>query len=288
VNQVVVPKQGNLNPRNDPYSFTYNLGWRNHPNFAHVNNQRENNSQGRGGNHSYGQGRSQGFQDRSQEFNSYQGGAGTSQAYGGATHTFSAPLSSSQAPLGFNSHGGQSSYGGPKPTYGATPSSSQVQEPKKLSLEDILAAFMQKTDISIFTLSQDQQALQQNVGALTQSVSTLTQGQHNLQQGLHKMKLQLGQLAKEVSERPKGALPSQVESNPRGKFHEQVNAISTLRSGKLYDNKVYFDPLTYYNDPSSSTFSLVNCDNDNVMRRIGPEGKKMYPPANWSWEMLWP
>jgi hypothetical protein len=57
VNQVGDPKQGNVNPRNDPYSFTYNPGLRNHTNFAHGGNQRENNSQGRGGHHSYGQGR---------------------------------------------------------------------------------------------------------------------------------------------------------------------------------------------------------------------------------------
>jgi hypothetical protein len=111
VSQVGVHKQGNVNPRNDPYSFTYNPGWRNHPNFAPRGNHWENNAQGEGGNYSYGQGRGQGFQSKSQGFNSYQGGA---------TQTSSAPLGSSQVPPGFNSQGGQSSYGGSKPTYGAT------------------------------------------------------------------------------------------------------------------------------------------------------------------------
>ena len=35
VSQEGVHKQGNVNPRNDPYSFTYNPGWRNQPNFGH-------------------------------------------------------------------------------------------------------------------------------------------------------------------------------------------------------------------------------------------------------------
>ena len=25
------------NPKNDPFAFTYNLGWRNHPNFSYKN-----------------------------------------------------------------------------------------------------------------------------------------------------------------------------------------------------------------------------------------------------------
>ena len=209
-----VHKQGDGNLKNDPYSFTYNSGWRNHPNFAHGGNPRENNSQGEGGNHSYGQGGSHSFKNRSQGFNSY---------HGGDPHTLNTPLNFSQASPRFNS------YGGPKTTYGATSSQPQVQEPTKPRLEDLLSAFVQKTDISITALSQGQQALQQNVATLTQSVSALQQGQHNLQQGLHKMELQFGQLAKGVSAWPKGVLPSQVEANPRGKSHEQVNAISTLR-----------------------------------------------------------
>ncbi|KAK9921573.1 hypothetical protein M0R45_030078 [Rubus argutus] len=262
VNHAGVHKQEGGNPKNDPYSFTYNPGWRNHPNFAHGGNPRENNSQGGGGNHSYGQGGSHSFKNRSQGFNSY---------HGGDPQTLNTPLNFSQASPGTNS------YGGPKTTYGATSSQPQVQEPTKPSLEDLLSAFVQKTDISITTLSQGQQALQQNVATLTQSVSALQQGQHNLQQGLHKMELQFGQLAKEVSARPRGALPSQVEPNPRGKSHEQVNAISTLRSGKLYDNKVHFDPLTYYDDPPSSTPFLVNCDNDIVYEENGAGGEENVP-----------
>ena len=138
----------------------------------------------------------------------------------------------------------------------------QAQEPRKSNLEDLLSAFVQKTDLSITTLTQGQQALQQHV-------TTLTQGQQNLQQGLHKMELQLGQLAQEVSARPRGALPSQVEPNPRGKAHEQVNAISTLRSGKLYDNKVHFDPHIYYNNPSSSIPSHLHYDDDFVHEENG-------------------
>ena len=80
-----------------------------------------------------------------------------------------------------------------------------------------------------------------------------------------------------MSSRPRGALPSQVEPNPRNKSHEQVNAISTLRSGKLYDNKVHFDPYTYYDDPTSYIPSHVNYDYDNVYKENGTGGEENVP-----------
>ena len=107
VNQVgtVAPR----NPRSDPYSFTYNPGWRNHPNFSHGGNQRVDNLQG-GGNQSYG-------------------GAGTSQGYGGNIQAPNVPFNSQQAPPGFNNQG-TTSFGAARPTYGA-PSQAQAQEPNK-------------------------------------------------------------------------------------------------------------------------------------------------------------
>jgi hypothetical protein len=46
----------------------------------------------------------------------------------------------------------------------------------------------------------------------------------------------VGQMAKEMSERKRGEFPSQTIPNPRG--HEQVNAMTSLRSSKVIDNKV--------------------------------------------------
>ncbi|XP_024175472.1 uncharacterized protein LOC112181288 [Rosa chinensis] len=54
-------------------------------------------------------------------------------------------------------------------------------------------------------------------------------------QGLHKLKAQVGQLTSEMRERKQGELPSITEKNPRV---NQAKAITTLRSGKAYDNKV--------------------------------------------------
>jgi hypothetical protein len=46
----------------------------------------------------------------------------------------------------------------------------------------------------------------------------------------------VGQMAKEMNERKRGKFPSQTILNPRG--HEQVNAMTSLRSGKVIKNKV--------------------------------------------------
>ena len=64
-----------------------------------------------------------------------------------------------------------------------------------------------------------------------EAISALEQGQNILQQGLSKIELQMGQMAKEISERPRGTLPSNVEQNPKFKTKEQCNAIFTSHSG---------------------------------------------------------
>jgi hypothetical protein len=46
----------------------------------------------------------------------------------------------------------------------------------------------------------------------------------------------VGQIAKEMSERKRGKFPSQIIPNLRG--YEQVNAVISLKSGKVIDNKV--------------------------------------------------
>ena len=69
-------------------------------------------------------------------------------------------------------------------------------------------------------LTQSQMKTDQQVSLLSQGQKELQQGQQNLHQGLAKLELQIGQLAREMNERPQGALPSQVYQNPRGKKHE--------------------------------------------------------------------
>ena len=115
--------------QNNPYSNTYNQGWRQHPNFSWSN------------------------QNAAQ-----------------------------QPPPGF-----------------------QVPE-KKSNMEELMVKFMQNQEATIKNLEaklrQDQTAAIRN------------------------LEMQIGQMAKIISERPQGSLPSNTETNPR----EQVNAI-TLRSG---------------------------------------------------------
>ncbi|XP_059650646.1 uncharacterized protein LOC132296462 [Cornus florida] len=68
-------------------------------------------------------------------------------------------------------------------------------------------------------------------------------------QSLAKLETQVGQLAQALNRREDGKLPSQPVANPRGVriidevtgqevHHEQVQAITTLRSGKRVENKV--------------------------------------------------
>ena len=72
-------------------------------------------------------------------------------------------------------------------------------------------------------------------------------------QAISRLEVQVGQLASQIGERERGKFPSQPEPNPRGSSPqnqflaqssaqgarlEQVNAITTLRSGRQNDNKV--------------------------------------------------
>ncbi|CAL8993303.1 unnamed protein product [Prunus brigantina] len=50
------------------------------------------------------------------------------------------------------------------------------------------------------------------------------------------MEIQLGQIADSLNQREPGKFPSQTNVNP--KHHEQAKAITVLRSGKVFDNKV--------------------------------------------------
>src|SRR3954471_18409069 len=65
-------------------------------------------------------------------------------------------------------------------------------------------------------------------------------------QNLSRLETQIGQLAAQTSEREKGKLPSQTITNPKTQCNlassstpnEQVQAITTLRSGRQIDNNV--------------------------------------------------
>ncbi|XP_017970470.1 PREDICTED: uncharacterized protein LOC108660713 [Theobroma cacao] len=126
---------GNFNKQqNNPYSNTYNPGWRNHPNFSWNNNTGPSNS-------------------------------------------------NPNVPPGFQQQ-----------------SRPPIPE-KKSQVEELILQYMSKTDPII-----------QSYGASLRNLET-----------------QMGQLANSINSRPQGALPSDIEVNPKGK--EPCNAV-TLRSGK--------------------------------------------------------
>ena len=69
---------------------------------------------------------------------------------------------------------------------------------------------------------------------------------HSHTQSIAKLESQIGQLANSMSKREEGRLPSQPMNNPKGQFmleqqttsNEHVQAITSLRSGKQFENRV--------------------------------------------------
>ena len=63
-------------------------------------------------------------------------------------------------------------------------------------------------------------------------------------QSIEKFESQIRQIANTLNRRDEGRLPGQVVGNPKGQCgieenpHEQAKAITTLRSGKMIDNRV--------------------------------------------------
>src|SRR3954470_1198290 len=109
-----------------------------------------------------------------------------------------------------NNPGGQQPY---RPPFQHPQQPPRFNEPPRTqpSLEDTLKAFMQTTS-----------------------------------QNLSRLETQIGQLAAQTSEREKGKLPSQTIPNPRiqcnlassSTSNEQVQAVTTLRSGRQIDNNI--------------------------------------------------
>src|SRR5215471_9897090 len=118
-------------PQNNPYSNTYNLGWRNHPNFSWSNQQNP------------------------------------------------------RPPL---------------PGYNQTHPPQQQQQQQKPSLEELMSKF----------------------------ISTSEARFQNQEASIKNLETQVGQLAKMMSERAQGTLPSNTEPNPRG----QLNAIFSENEGE--------------------------------------------------------
>lgn len=103
-------------------------------------------------------------------------------------------------------------------------------EPKKPTLEDTLQQFMQST-MQFQKITE--QALQEN------------QRSHQANsQSISKLEVQVGQIATALGEREKGRFPSQSIVNPKSQcessinYQEHAKAITTLRSGRIVDNKV--------------------------------------------------
>jgi hypothetical protein len=132
--------QNNYPPKNNPYSNTYNAGWRNHPNFSWSNNQNVHNPQGQ--------------QRNFQQGNNYQ-----------------APPQAVQ----------------------------RNPEPKKNDLESSLLQFMT--------------AQQQSNTQTSQAIQKL---EATTSQAIQRLETQVGQLAKEQSERKKGRIPSPNNTQSKG------------------------------------------------------------------------
>lgn len=77
-----------------------------------------------------------------------------------------------------------------------------------------------------------------------QEATSLKQSQSVLEKSQSKFEVQLGQIATTLNrlERTQGQFPSQTEANHGN--HDQFQAITTLRSGKVIDNKIGNSEIT--------------------------------------------
>jgi hypothetical protein len=175
-------------PGNDPYSNTYNPGWRNHPNFSWKSQNAEN----------------------------------------------SAPGPHNQAQSNRQPYNSSSTYQPPHKQYQAAPpprSDSNFEDRMLKMMSDMSDRVMGKVD--------------GRIGEITQIVGEIHQTVNSHSQSIAKLETQMGQMANTLNRREEGKLPSQPVVNPKGLYMvnatshlEQVQAITTLRSGKLVDNQV--------------------------------------------------
>ncbi|CAL1381548.1 unnamed protein product [Linum trigynum] len=95
---------------------------------------------------------------------------------------------------------------------------------KKSSLKDMIGKFISTSDSKF-------QALDKYISVSEDRFQNLEAGQRHLQASVHNLETQVGQIAKLLSERNQGSLPSDTEIHPKQKQH--LKAIS-LRSGKKF------------------------------------------------------
>jgi uncharacterized coiled-coil protein SlyX len=84
------------------------------------------------------------------------------------------------------------------------------------------------------------------VGEINGRVGEISHTVNSHSQSIAKLETQVGQIANTLNKREEGKLPSQPVVNPKGHYmvnedtshHQQVQAITTLRSGRLVDNQV--------------------------------------------------
>ena len=258
--------------KNDPYSPTYNPGWRNHPNFSWGGNQGGSSSQGSGSYSHQGQGGSNYAQRGTSGSTLVPQGQG---AYYGASHSqfgssssnfgphstqgqplmmhgthgnapYSYGSNAQNVPPGFvqgSGYGNTKFQGSSSAFHGANQGGNYAtlpsNEPNKPGVEELMSKFIE---------------VQSSTNAINK------QAIDSLQVSVHKLETQVGQMASSMQSRNQGSLPSNTRTNPR--HNEQAKAISILRSGKVYDNKVRMPHSSSHNplhmhddmcDPSSSS-----------------------------------
>jgi uncharacterized coiled-coil protein SlyX len=173
-------------PGNDPYSNTYNPGWRSHPNFSWKGQNAENSTSGP---HNQAQSNRQ-------------------------------PYNSS-------------------PTYQPPHKQYQAAPPQRA----------ESTDERILNLLGEVNgrigAIEGRIGAIDGKFDEMAHTVNSHSQSIAKLETQMGQMANTLNRREEGKLPSQPVVNPKGLYMvnatshlEQVQSITTLRSGKLVDNQV--------------------------------------------------
>jgi hypothetical protein len=99
-------------------------------------------------------------------------------------------------------------------------------------------------------------------------------------QVIQRLETQVGQLAKELSEGKRGEFPAQTIPNPRG--HEQLKAITILKSGKTIDNKVgiKLDETV----PESPTEATTSKDYEKVVLTEEGTGEQIEVTQDPHWE----
>ena len=285
IQEQVQAAQGLSKPNYDPFSNTYNPGWRNHPNFNWRNQQAPIQPTNASTSQTYRAPIQQQFQSQPTfQANAY--------GWGSQTH---------QQPPRFNM--GQVPYQQQAQPIFGQPSKSQLplHQPQDSQTDDKFHQLQQ------LILAQNQ-SFQQTIQAQSQSFQQTLQAH---QQTISKLETQLGQLAEATMRREVGQLPSQPIANPRnnppgfpqpnfpmnqpnppllqhpvgqlpqkGPQLENAKAISTLRSGKILPDPHEPNPTPIIQVPevSSENEEEANQEKDVKGKRKIEEGPSTYQP----------